>query len=312
MSKAIRTIIGLIVLGAIVFIFRDPLAQIFSSLQNKYLPCQKPIEYSLGSFDERFGISKEEFLRVVKVAENTWEKSIDRELFEYAPDGDLKINLIYDIRQEATEKLKSIGITVEDTKASYNDLRSKYSVMQADYIAFKNKFETEVTSFKNRQSAYEKEVEYWNKNGGASKEDYTRLNNEKNNLDTEFTAINKLQTELNSKVNNINALVVVLNRLVESLNLVVKKFNTIGGKLGGEFEEGTYQEDASGRRIDIYQFDTEGKLARVLTHEFGHALGLGHLEDPKAVMYRLNNGINEKLTEQDVLALKQRCGIISE
>jgi predicted Zn-dependent protease len=89
----------------------------------------------------------------------------------------------------------------------------------------------------------------------------------------------------------------------------VKKFNTIGEELGGEFEEGTYREDASGRQIDIYQFDTKGKLARVLAHEFGHALGLAHLENPKAVMYRLNNGVNEKLVADDILALKKHCGI---
>ena len=128
-------------------------------------------------------------------------------------------------------------------------------------------------------------------------------------MDTEFIEINKLQTDLNSEVVNINALAIVLNRLVSSLNLEVNKFNTIGTSLGGEFEEGTYQEGPNGREIDIYQFDDEGKLARVLTHELGHALGLEHLENPKAIMYRLNNGVNEKLTADDIAALKKRCGL---
>jgi hypothetical protein len=313
MKKIFKIIFYLIALGTVVFLFRAPLTQVFLSLQNKYLPCSQPITYSIDSFDERFGISKEKFLSIVNTAKETWEKSIDKQLFTYVPNGDgiLKINLIYDIRQEATEKLKDIGITVDDSKASYNDLKLKYNTMQTDYLRFKKEFESRVAIFENRQDAYTKEVEYLNQNEGVSKDEYNRLNQEKKFLDIEFIEINKLQEELNLKVGNLNALVIVLNRLASSLNLEVKKFNTIGNELGGEFEEGTYQEGPAGSEIDIFQFDNKGKLARVLTHEFGHALGLDHLENPKAVMYRLNNGINEKLIVEDITALKNRCGILN-
>ena len=49
-----------------------------------------------------------------------------------------------------------------------------------------------------------------------------------------------------------------------------------------------------------------------ILHEFGHALGLEHLENSKAVMYRLNNGVNEKLTIDDILALKKRCNLLAQ
>jgi predicted Zn-dependent protease len=48
---------------------------------------------------------------------------------------------------------------------------------------------------------------------------------------------------------------------------------------------------------------------RVLAHELGHALGIGHLDNPKAIMYYLNEGINEKLTADDLMALKKVCEI---
>lgn len=313
MKKILRIVFSLIALGVLVFLFQDPLRQAVLNLQNKYLPCSWPITYSLSSFDTKFGISKEEFLRIVNIAKEEWEQPISKELFVFAPngDGDLKINLIYDIRQEASQKLKDIGITVNDTKASYDDLKERYNAMQADYLKLKAQFETRVASFQSRQNAYNQEVAYFNANGGAPQNDYDRLNREKDYLNAESGRLNNLQTELNFTVNNINALVVVLNRLANTLNIEVKKYNTIGSELGGEFEEGTYQDGPNGREIDIYQFDNKNKLARVLTHEFGHALGLLHLENPKAVMYRLNNGVNEKLTIDDILALKKRCGISS-
>jgi predicted Zn-dependent protease len=50
----------------------------------------------------------------------------------------------------------------------------------------------------------------------------------------------------------------------------------------------------------------------VLAHEFGHALGLDHVEDPQAIMYYLMDKQNIKdlkLTTDDINALKKGCNI---
>ncbi len=48
------------------------------------------------------------------------EKPTGKNLFQYDPSGSLKVNLEYDIRQEATVTLKQMGITVQNNKASYD------------------------------------------------------------------------------------------------------------------------------------------------------------------------------------------------
>ena len=73
-------------------------------------PCEQSIMYTIGTFDGRFGLSRQTFLSVIKEAETIWEKPVGKDLFAYADDGSLKINLIYDYRQQATSKLKSLGI----------------------------------------------------------------------------------------------------------------------------------------------------------------------------------------------------------
>lgn len=309
MTSKISKIIFLIMVVFLGFFYRNDLKNILIQSINYYFPCQQPITYNIGTFDTRFGISEEDFLEAVNRAEDIWEESADLDLFQYSEDGSLKINLVYDIRQEVTTKLKTMGIVVDNNKASYDALKSKYNALVSEHNQNSVLFEAKVADFENRRKAYETEVARINRRGGANPETVTRLNTEKQYLDQEIINLKQLQENLNNEVDNINALISALNQLAVTLNIDAEKYNTIGDSLDGEFDEGVYRSGPNGREIDIYQFENKTKLVRVLAHEFGHALGLDHVEEPKAIMYRLNNGINETPTEIDILELKKICGI---
>lgn len=309
-----RTIIktAFIITAAVIIAitFKVPVNDFLARFKHVVIPCQEPITYSIGTFDARFGVSKAEFIDYIKKAEQIWELPINKQLFDYKPDGgEVKISLIYDYRQDVTVKLQKLGIIVKNNKASYDAIKLKYDALLLEYNKEKSSFQERADSFRNRKDAYESTVAYWNKRGGAPSEIFNQLTKEKESLNNELSQINKLQDGINAKAEDINALSSALNNLVGLLNLDVAKFNEIGGSRGEEFEEGVYTSGPEGRNIEIYQFSSSAKLIRVLAHELGHSLGIGHVTDLNAIMYRLNQNITGKLTASDLAELKKQCGI---
>jgi hypothetical protein len=308
MKNRISNSIIIILLITAAFVFREQIDSLirYSSI---YAPCEQPISYSLNSFDDKFGVTRQDFLNAIGEAEAIWEKPIGKNLFAYTDNGKLKINFIYDYRQQATNKLRDLGIVVKENKASYNELKAKYETLRAEYEQLKISYETRLTAFAQKQELYDSEVQAWNGKKGGSKAEYDRLSQEGIALQTELAEIKKIETKLNEYIDEINSLSVVLNRLVASLNLSVGKYNEIGASRGEEFTEGDYQDINGQQIINIYEFSGRDKLVRVLAHELGHALGIDHVDDPRAIMYKLNISTDEALTNGDLAELKTLCAI---
>ena len=276
---------------------------------NNIQPCEKPITYSLGTIDPRFNLTKEELLNDLATAEKIWESPINKQLFEYSPTGTLKINFIYDYRQQSTEAMKKIGIVINDDQSTYDILKTKYNSLNNSYNIEKSKVDALVTTYNLDKSTYEKDVSYWNSQGGAPKSEYSILEQKKIDLENQLKIINQSKDSLNQMVDIINSAGIILNKLIAELKLQVNTYNTVGSSFGKTFDQGEYISNSNGTKIDIYQFDNTNQLVRVLAHEFGHAIGLDHIDNPKAIMYYINEGINEKLTTDDLSALKKECRI---
>src|SRR5690606_36602606 len=112
---------------------------------------------------------------------------------------------------------------------------------------------------------------------------------------------------LTQEVTGLNAKAAEINRRAQDLHLDVNAYN---GKFGAarEFDQGNY----TGNDINIFQFSGLEDLRLVVAHEFGHALGVDHLDNPESVMHYLMNEQNVtelQATADDLAAVRQSCNL---
>jgi regulator of replication initiation timing len=304
MSK-ITSLFTIFVLVGFGFYFQKDIINIYDSLF--YNPCSKPISYSIGRLDNDFNLSEEEFIQVIKEAEDIWEKGTGKNLFEYSKDGEMKINLIYDDRQEGTDELDKIDSNYQADKKTYEELKSKYDQYISEYNILTTERDKLLTDYNQQVSAYEAEVKRWNNKKNISEDVYNRLNNKRDDLNSFADTIKNLENKINDVVPKINDVATTLNYLSKKLNIDANTYNLINQSFEDEFEQGVYISSLKSKEINVYQFDNREKLVRVLAHELGHSLGIGHLDNSEDIMYSLNINENKDITKDDIAELDNIC-----
>ena len=130
---------------------------------------------------------------------------------------------------------------------------------------------------------------------------------------SERTALEGIAATIESARNHVNALADRANRLSDRHNTLAGRINgnveAINTTAGREFKQGLFTSDMKGMRIDVFEYTSMDDLVHVLAHELGHALGIGHNENPDAIMYGLNSSRSTVLAPEDLAQLAEVCGI---
>lgn len=270
--------------------------------------CPAPLAYSLGDIDERFNISRDEARLVISEAESVWEDATGKNLFTYEESGKLKINFMYDTRQQFVTREDVLKEKLDTTQGMSEEVGATYKTLVAEYDKLKMSYEVKVDAYENNLQTYNAQVERYNKQGGAPADVYERLAVEKEKLNAEQKSLNALSASLNALVKQINAVGEKGNTLISAYNQGVGVYNKTFGE-PHEFTQGDY----SNSTIKIYTFEDREELKLVLVHELGHALSLNHVEDEKSAMYYLigKQPSPVVLSKEDLLEFNRVCGDIS-
>lgn len=273
-------------------------------------PCSQPVKYYIGKVDPEFKVSTEQVAQYLKKATSVWSDAAGKDLFE--EDGttgekNVTINFIYDYRQLATGEMSKLGIVIKNDKETYNALKAKYDAIYPSYQIEKTAIQTAINDYNSKKNTYNDSVKYWNDQGGAPRDKFQQLEQTRAELNALSKILNEKQKAFSEMVDTVNSIVTLMNKLASELKLNVKTYNTIGLVTGEEFSEGEYVTENGTASINIYQYNDIAQLTRVLEHEFGHALGLNHVSQSGSIMYRLNDGMGDKLSEYDIAELKLIC-----
>lgn len=270
------------------------------------LPCRSPILYRVGAFDDRFPVSAEEFHSALTAAADLWNTAAGREILREDPNGSLPVSTVYDARQQTADTLEALGLRLDEGEQSYNAVKAMYDTHKQSYENENTAYAAAAKQFTAQKEALLARIENA-KADGITAEEAAVFTKESDALNTLVPRLQEQQTRLQRTWMELDGLRETINRLAAQQNDVIDDFSTIGHAVGNEYEAGVFVRERGQSRIDVFAFSNATQLHNLLAHEFGHALGLAHIENPDAIMYRLNQSKNEGMTETDKKALQEAC-----
>jgi hypothetical protein len=274
-------------------------------------PCSRPIEYSLGDIDSRFGLSQAEATDALAQAANLWNSAAKRTLFSISSSSNLPVNFVYSPQQDATKVHQMIGSSITGIRQRAKQLSDELEMLKADYSGKKQSFEVAKNELNFSTSEYNLRIQDLNNSGRASEYDRQQLELQKLDLLRRQQELEGQATLLNRQSNNINILTVEYNNQVMLEHTNVDAINVDTGK---EFLAGMYVNRNGTQEIAIYEYSSFGNLVAVLAHELGHALGLGHNDNPNSIMSPSSEQRDTEsrvlvLSNDDLGALRAKCDI---
>lgn len=268
-------------------------------------PCAMPVAYRLGQIDERFGVTRPEVLEALRQAEALWERALGRELFVHDPAAQLTVNLVYDERQQTTQAGERLRHSMRETRTSHAAIGESYAHWRRTYDSRAQAYREAQASYQERVQAFNATVQQWNSRGGAPGEVQAQLEAERRalearrqELETDRSALEDLAATVRALADRGNAAALAHNRDATTFNGLYGERRTFHK---GEFD---------GREIVVFEFRDLRDFTLVLAHELGHARGLGHVEDPAAVMNAIGGGqVVEplSLSATDIAAITGLC-----
>ncbi|WHP04584.1 MULTISPECIES: matrixin family metalloprotease [Acinetobacter] len=240
---------------------------------------KKPLYYRIAEVDPRFNLTTQQLLELTQQAAKIWEQETGQQHFIYDPQAEFSINLVYDERQQhSSNRIQGLNQLKQQQKQWENQNQQLQQIkdeVQRTTALIASKQSQLTVQFQQ----YNMEVQRFNQQRSSSKDMAEQFNQRQHALELQSAALQREIQQHNQKTQQLNQEIIRLNHNNQQLVASANQFNQVfQPRL---FHKGLF----NGRQITVYEFSSLEDLRMTLAHEFGHALGLPHTDDPSSLMY---------------------------
>lgn len=265
-----------------------------------------PLTYRTGRVDARFGVDPADFEAAMREAAGQWNRAAGRELLRMDPRGEVDVSLVYDERQSAADRVKALERGLEHSSQGIREGEARLQGLKADLDFRRRGLEADVAAHAARLADWKERLEAARRAQTLTEAAVRVLNRDQEALKAQAEALQLREAEVRELREAYNREVDALNARAARHNQGAEGLQAAGASLGAEFCGGEFVQEGRRKAIAVYFVASRPGLVRVLTHEFGHALGLSHLEAPNAVMHPRTAKDDPELTPEDVQAIRAR------
>lgn len=278
-----RQLIGLLcLLGLAFFLLSEKWQQPRPNSDAAALHCHAPISWRLASLDPQFKLDESQALSAIRQAAEAWNQQLGALVLVEDPTHGFPIDFIYDERQQQLLSGQRVARNIANYDAYLAGLSAELTALRADY-------EQRYADFSTRKQQLQQQIASGSLSAQTIQLEQQVLQQQADEVNAYAGKLNDKQRHYQASIDDRNALIPAEQQRarIAEVGLLIRNNQHLAMK--------------------IFAYHDQDTLVLTLTHEFGHALGIGHLPEASAVMHEALSAEQQGLTSADIIAAKQQC-----